>query len=45
VSSYPLKIVLIGAYPEANLPSCEVSIGAIPDFLYAIYFYNFSAVS
>jgi hypothetical protein len=40
VSSYPLNIVFIGACPAPSLPSCEVSIGAIPDFLYAKNFYN-----
>jgi hypothetical protein len=33
VSSYPLKIVFIGAYPVAILPSYAVSSKAIPYFL------------
>jgi len=45
VSSYPLNIVFNVEGEDPSLPSYEESIGAIPDFLYAINFYNFSAVS
>ena len=42
VLSNPLKIVFNGAWPEANLPSCEESKTPRPCFFNACHFINLS---